>query len=101
MYGTVGHLIVKPGGLDNLKREIALLEQRQGVITMSIVSKDDNADAYYWTILWTDKSAHDANSGRPEFPADYQRLVDTLAEAPNWHSGEIVYTMGIEKNLQS
>ena len=96
MYGTVGHLLVKDGCLGALKGVIQKLEAVPGVLAMSLVGKDDNPSDYFWTIVWQDKAAHDTNAERPEFPAEYQALLDTLAAEPEWHSGEIVYRSKVQ-----
>ncbi len=94
MYGSVGHLQIKAGCLDDLRRAIQKLEAIPGVLAMSLVGKDDNPTNYYWTIVWQDKAAHDTNAERPEFPAEYQGLLNTLTAEPEWHSGEITYRFG-------
>jgi len=91
MYGTVGRLQIKPGQLGELTNMVRELEVNPGIHTMSIVGKDGSETDYYWTIVWIDKATHDANGERPEFSAQYERLLVTLAVEPEWHSGEIVY----------
>ena len=91
MYGTVGRLRIKIGHLSNLTDVIRELEANPGVQAMSIVGKDDSEVDYYWTIVWTDKATHDANGERPEAAAQYARLLATLVDEPEWHSGEITY----------
>ena len=91
MYGTVGRLQIKLDHLDALKRNIQKAEAVSGVLAMSLVGKDGSASDYCWTAVWTDKAAHDTHIARPEFPAEYQELLDVLAKDPEWHSGEIVY----------
>ena len=93
MYGSVGWLQIKPGGLNAVKRVIQELEDVPGVMAMSLVGKDGSANDYCWTIVWADRGAHDANANHIDFPASQQRLLDTLASAPEWHSGEIVYSI--------
>ncbi len=91
MYGSVGRLQIKVDHLDEIRNGIQKLESAPGVLTMSLVGKDGSPSDYFWTIVWTDKAAHDANAARPEFPAEYQQILDALAKEPEWHSGEIVY----------
>jgi hypothetical protein len=91
MYGTVGRLQIKDGYLSKLTEMIRELETTPGVLAMSIVSKDGSEIDNDWTIVWTDKEAHDANGARPEFSREYERLLAMLAAEPEWHSGEIVY----------
>lgn len=99
MYGTIGHLHLKPNQIDNLKQFLQNLESRPGVLALSLVAKDGNTSDYYWTIVWVDKVAHDANNSRPEAPAEYQQLLGMLAGDPSWHSGEIVYGMQTQQRI--
>jgi hypothetical protein len=99
MYGTVGRLQIKPGRLDDLKRYIQQFETTLGVLAASLVGKDGSTSDYTWTIVWTDKAAHDAANSRPDALAEYQRLLDMLAQDPEWHSGEIVYGMQTQANI--
>jgi quinol monooxygenase YgiN len=93
MYGSVGRLQIKPGWLDEVKRVIQELEEVPGVLAMSLVGKDGSASKYCWTIVWTDRGAHDAHAHHIDFPARQQRLRDTLTRAPDWHAGKIVYAI--------
>ena len=93
MYESVGRLQIKPGRLNAVQRVIQELEDVPGVMAMSLVAKDGSADEYCWTIVWADRGARDANANHPDFAASQQRLLDTLASAPQWHSGEVVYSI--------
>ena len=93
MYGSVGRLQIKPGRLNDIKWVIQELEHVLGVIAMFLVGKDGSANEYCWTIVWADRDAHDANANHLDFAARNQRLLATLASAPEWHSGEVVYSI--------
>ena len=93
MYGSVGHLQIKPGRLNDIKRVIQELEDVPGVIAMNLISKDGSENEYCWMIEWADRHAHDANANHIDFRARQQRLLDMLARAPEWHSGEMVYSI--------
>lgn len=93
MYGSVGHLHVKLGRLNDIKRVIQELEDVPGVIAMALVGKDGSVTDYCWVIVWTDRGAHDANANHSDLYIWHQKLLDALASAPEWQSGEIAYSI--------
>ena len=92
MYGTIGHLVVKPGLETTLIQYLREFEGVPIIISSSLYCIDASSHDYYWTIVWTSKEAHGANASSAEFPATYERLLTMLASDPEWHSGECVYS---------
>ena len=92
MYGTIGHIQIKPGMESALTRYIADFKNNvPGVISCFLYCMDKAAHDYYWTVVWTDQEAHDASGNREDAAASYDQFLSYLSADPEWHSGDCVY----------
>jgi hypothetical protein len=92
MYGTIGHLPVKPGMETEITLYLHDFEKVPGVVSSSLYCMDAPSHDYYWPIVWLSKEVHDANASSADFPTRYAQLLNLLTGDPEWHSGECMYT---------
>jgi quinol monooxygenase YgiN len=95
VYGTIARLHVKPGVAEQFftfLRE-SNVERDPGLVAEYIYQMDDDPDVYYLTVVFESKAAYVANAQRPETDARYRRALEYLVSEPEWHDGEIVFTI--------
>lgn len=95
MYGTVARMRVKPGKLDDLLT-LVKEEDADGVIpgltSQLVYQSDANPDEFYLAVVFDSKDAYWKNAQSPEQNARYLKMRELLAEDPEWHDGEVVYS---------
>ncbi len=94
MYGTVARMRAKPGMEQQLKDEMRLYESVKipGAVGSFVYKMDSDPNEYWVIVLFDSKESYWANAQSPEQDARYRKLLDYLAEEPEWHDGEIVYS---------
>lgn len=94
MYGTVARLKVKPGMEEQLQALATdpVYQQVPGAVAQYVYKLDNSPGEYYLAVLFESKEAYWANATSPEQDARYRRMRDTLAEDPEWHDGEVVFS---------
>jgi hypothetical protein len=93
MYGTIGHLSIKPGLVSKITQYLHDFDKVPGVLKSSLYCIDADSHDYYWTIVWADKKAHDTNASSADFPDRYAQFLTVLNGDPEWYDGECVYSM--------
>jgi quinol monooxygenase YgiN len=94
MYGTVARMRAKPGMVDAL-RELSegYAENRPpGYVSQTVYQMDDDPDMFYVAVVFESREAYVANAESDEQHERYLEMRAMLAEDPEWHDGEIVYT---------
>lgn len=94
MYGSIAKLTLKPGGLDAI-RTIAesTTEYPPGAVAEYAYQMDDNPNEVWIAIIFEDEDAYRANAERPEQHTKFERIAQWFAADPEWHDGEIVYSL--------
>jgi heme-degrading monooxygenase HmoA len=99
MYGTIGRLRIKPGMEDQFRQ---LLEgqarafesgQIPGFVASYTYRMDADPNEYYLAVVFASKETYWANAQSPEQDTRYRQWLPLLEGEPEWHDGEIVYTM--------
>ena len=93
MYGTVARMRIKPGALEAITSWAGEDGQRpDGFIGNYVYQMDADPSEVYVAVLFRDKESYHANADSPGQDDRYREFRALLAEDPEWHDGEIVYS---------
>jgi len=95
MYGTVAHVKVKPGKVDDFiafSRDFADQRRPKGYIGEYIYQMDKNPNELIMAVLFQDKESYLANAQDPEMDKQYRQYREFLEADPVWHDGEVIYS---------
>ena len=92
MYGTVAHMRVKPGMEAELNKEMANYESLKipGFVSTTVYRMDRDPNELYMAVAFKDKASYIANAQDPKQDERFKKMGAFLAEAPEWHDGEII-----------
>ena len=96
MYGTIARLQVQPG---MEKQFLALFDEYEpaempaGALGTYLYQMDRGTNEYYMAVLFEDEKSYLANAESPEQDARYRKLRAVLAADPEWHDGEVVFSL--------
>lgn len=94
MYGTIAKIRIKPGAEEDLMR---MSEQQvpdiAGFVFEHIYRMDSDPQDAFLVVGFTDKAAYTANAESPEQHARYEEYLKLLEGEPEWHDGEIVFSL--------
>jgi quinol monooxygenase YgiN len=94
MYGTIARMRMKPGKVEQLlKIERAGADTTPGFVFSHVYQMDADSDEYYLVVAFESKEAYHKNAQSPEQHQEYLKYRALLDEEPEWHDGEIVYSM--------
>ena len=94
MYGTVARIRIRPGveaELERLSREQA--PHTEGFRFQHVFRLDDDPQTAYLVVGFDSKEAYRANAASPEQHARYEAYRALLEEDPEWHDGEIAFSV--------
>ena len=103
MYGTIGHLRIKPGMEGQFRQ---LLQEQARAFETGLVSgfvasyayrMDADPNDYYVAAVFEGREAYWANAQSPEQDARYRQWLPLLEGEPEWHDGEIVVVFALQK----
>jgi quinol monooxygenase YgiN len=96
MYGTIGHLHIKPG-MEGQFRQLLQGQahafetgQVAGFVASYAYRMDADQNDYYIAAVFESREAYWANAQGPEQDARYRQWLPLLDGEPEWHDGEIV-----------
>lgn len=95
MYGTIAKLRLKPGKEEAFKefgKRASSEDVTRGLVFDYVFKLDSGNDEYFLVAGFTDKEAYVKNAQSPEQHERYEEYRALLAEEPEWHDGEIVFT---------
>ena len=95
MYGTVAHFRAKPGTeqqLQQINKEYETLKV-PGFVKQYVYRMDSNPNEYIMTVVFQDKASYVANAESPDQHQRFMKFRALLESDPEWHDGEIVYSM--------
>ncbi len=95
MYGTVARFRVKPGMEGQIIEQFRVFEAAKvpGVVAVYGYRMDTNPNEYYVSVVFASKEAYVANAQSPEQDARYRQMLTLLESEPEWHDGEIIYSL--------
>ena len=94
MYGTVARLRIKPGmeaELERLSRE----EQTEiaGIVFQHVYRTDADPQELYLVVGFESEASYRQNAESPEQHARYEVYRALMEREPEWHDGEIVFSI--------
>jgi quinol monooxygenase YgiN len=95
MYGTVARMRVKPGMEARFTSLFAELESVEvpGAVGEYLYRMDENESEYFMAVAFADRASYLANADSPAQDARYRQLRALLEADPEWHDGEIVFSV--------
>ncbi len=91
MFGTIGHIKVKPGKFDELQKVMAQDgRQPDGHIAYYVYKLEGKENEYKIAVVFRDKESYFANADSDEQDEAYRKMVALLEGTPTWEDGEIV-----------
>lgn len=95
MYGTVAHLRVKPGMESRLIELFRTIEaiKSPGLVAAYCYRMDANTNEYYLAVAFASKELYFTNAENPDVLAIDREMFTLLESEPDWHVGEIIYTL--------
>jgi quinol monooxygenase YgiN len=96
MYGTIGHLRVKPGmggQLIEVARQVGALAL-PGIVAAYCYRLDASVDDYYLAVVAASKEAYFFHAQHPAVQALDRQMLALLDGEPEWFDGEVVSVMG-------
>ena len=94
MYGTIARLKVKPDRVEALQRFIASYDDLEvpGFVGTHVYRMDADATEYYLVVMFDDRDTYRRNAEDPAQDRRYREMRELLAEDPEWHDGEVVWS---------
>ena len=94
MYGTIARLKVKPDRVEALQRLTASYDDLQvpGFVGTHVYRMDADETEYYLVVMFQDRDTYRKNAADPAQDQRYREMRELLAEDPNWHDGEVVWS---------
>ena len=95
MYGTIGHLRIKPGMEDQFRQllqgQAHAFESGQlaGFVASYAYHMDADPNNFYIAVVFENREAYWANAQSPEQDVRYRQWLPLLKGEPEWHDGQI------------
>lgn len=95
MYGTIARLRVKTGMESRLVehansyKDIAV----PGHVNTHVFKMDKDSNEFYLVAVFESREAYVKNAEDPAQDTRFRTLMELLESEPEWHDGEIVYSM--------
>lgn len=91
MYGTVAHLLVKPGKAASIHAMFQTMAAAldPGEIASYVLQPDNDPDRLILVAVFESKAAYIANAGRAETHTRFLELRSHLTDDPVWYDGAI------------
>jgi hypothetical protein len=83
---------VKPG-MESKLGEIYKEVQIPGHVNTFVYRMDANPNELYLAVVFDSKESYTKNADDPAQDARYRQMLEVLDGEPEWHDGEIVYSM--------
>ena len=94
MYGTIARLKVQPDRVEALQRLTASYDDLAvpGFVGTHVYRMDADETEYYLVVLFEDRETYRKNADDPAQDGRYREMRELLAEDPDWHDGEVVWS---------
>lgn len=97
MYGTVAHLKVKPGELEDLLAVGSEWDREHGKVPGAVATYmyklDADPNRLMMAVVFESRESYLRNADDPATDKWFRRFREHLAEDPEWNDGEIVQVM--------
>jgi heme-degrading monooxygenase HmoA len=94
MYGTIAKLRLKPGmeaEFERLSRE--QITDIEGIRFEHVFRMDSDPQNAFLVVGFDSKDAYRANAESPDQHARYEAFREILERDPEWHDGEIAFSL--------
>jgi hypothetical protein len=93
MYGTVARMKVKPGKEGSLMEDMKIYDDIKidGHVATAVYKADAGDGEYWLAVIFENEEKYRANADTPQQNERYEKMMESLAAAPEWHDGEIMY----------
>ena len=94
MYGTVAHIMVKPGmeaQFQQIANEIGM-GRAPGQVAVYAYQMDRNSREFYLVAVFESRETYRANASTPEQHERFMKLMQVLESEPEWNDGEVVHS---------
>ena len=94
MYGTVARMRAKPDQAHALREFMAGYDDLAvpGFVGTHVYQMDADASEFYVAVVFEDRESYRRNAEDPAQDARYREMRELLAEDPEWHDGEVVWS---------
>jgi len=94
MYGTIARLKVKPDRVAALQEMTASYDDLEvpGFVGTHVYRMDADDTEFYLVVLFEDRDTYRRNADDPAQDRRYREMRELLAEDPEWHDGEVVWS---------
>jgi len=92
MYGTVAHMKVKPGEVEQLQKVIVSDERADGEVAIYAYQLDADPNEIVIAVVFKDKKAYFDNADDPKTDEWFQKVRAHLESDPEWNDGEIIFS---------
>lgn len=94
MYGSIARLKVKPDRVEALQQMTASYDDLEvpGFVGAHVYRMDADDTEYYLVVLFEDRENYRKNAEDPAQDRRYREMRNLLAEDPEWHDGEVVWS---------
>ena len=95
MYGTVARMRVRPGAEEQLMGQLREFQSLHvpGFKNNFVYHMDNEPQEYYLVVIFESREAYWANAKSAEQDARYQQMAALLEAPPDWHDGEIIFSV--------
>jgi quinol monooxygenase YgiN len=95
MYGTIARLRVRQDALEDFLKVAQDIESARipGQAGILVYQMDKDKREFYMAVAFESREAYFANANSPEQHERFLQLMSVLEAEPEWHDGEIVYSM--------
>jgi heme-degrading monooxygenase HmoA len=91
-FGTVAKFSAKPGKEQDLLKVFAEIEfnPSPGFLYSSVFRSVDKPDEFWVSVVYESEEAYRKNASSPDSGQRYQRMIENLQGAPEWHDGHVI-----------
>jgi heme-degrading monooxygenase HmoA len=94
MYGTIARMRIKPGMEQQFRDlEMESTEDTPGFLFSHMYRMDADTNEYMLVVAFEDRESYRRNAESPEQHQQYLRYRELLDQEPEWHDGEIVFSL--------
>ena len=92
MFGTVARMRLKPGHEELFQQLGGDIDQSPppGFVSRVLYRSVDDPNEIWLAVVFESEQAYRENAASPQQNEFYQRMVDHLEGAPEWHDGEVL-----------
>ncbi len=94
MYGTIARMRIKPGMEQQFRDlEMESAQDTPGFLFSHMYRMDADPNEYMLVVAFEDRESYRRNAESPEQHQQYLRYRELLEQEPEWHDGEIAFSL--------